>query len=88
MSVFVNDSAYLRLGMRDALLVRMTHRINRLNSNETLFRLSRKYDDVRYWFSAYGALVGVWTARNGVQYAVGHNIKGETIVYKAVQRVA
>lgn len=62
------------------------HRVHNLSSNETLFRRSQRCDDVRYWFSAYGALVGVWTARNGRQYAVGHNVQGQTIVYPTGRR--
>ena len=60
----------------------MYHRING-NSTEVIFRLTRKYDDVRYWFTTYGTLVGVWTGKNGIQYAVGHNVYGQTIVYKS-----
>lgn len=63
----------------------MTHKIRRMNSTETIFRLTRKHDDVRFWFNAYGSIVGVWTARNGQTYAVGHNPNGGTIVYKAAQ---
>jgi hypothetical protein len=38
---------------------------------------------IRTWHSAGGELVGCWLGRNGKVYAVGHNYRGELIVYRA-----
>ena len=58
----------------------MNHKIN-MTPERALFLLSRKYDDVRFWFTIFGDLTGVWTGKNGRQYAVCKSRSGETIVY-------
>ncbi len=52
-----------------------------LNSTNVLWRISKKRE-VRYWFSAFGQLVGVWRSPTGKKYAVGHNPAGKVIVYR------
>jgi len=60
-----------------------THRLT-MPSHEALGRLDRRYGtDVRYWFAAGGSLVGIWRGKNGRTYAVGHDMAGRTIVYRA-----
>lgn len=48
-----------------------------------LIHLIRYRREIRYWLNACGELVGTWHGRNGKRYAVGHNPRGQTIVFRA-----
>lgn len=62
----------------------ITHKID-MTPERALFLLSRRYDNVRYWFCTYGNLVGVWKAKNGKEYAIGMNPARQTIIYRTGQ---
>lgn len=60
-----------------------THKIHGMRSDELLYRIHRAGRKVRFWFNAYGSLVGCWKSRDGRTFAVGHDRWGHVIIYTA-----
>jgi len=62
----------------------MAHYADSPRSDFVIHQIKRRREHVRFWFSAYGTLVGCWRGRNGKTYAVGHDKTGRVAMYRAV----
>lgn len=63
----------------------MKHHLAFVRSDTALACVKRHGRTVRVWFASNGALVGCWRGRNGRTYAIGHDVSGKVIAYRAMQ---
>ena len=59
----------------------MYHVIN-MTPAQVLFLATRRYLNVRFWFTTYGELTGIWTGVSGIEHKVCRRYDGKTVIYR------